>query len=152
MKYVECPKVYVKRKNELSLFIAGGISECSDWQKNFAALLKDADIALLNPRREKFSVSDSQINKQQIVWEYTYLKMADATSFWFTEETSCPITLYELGKQLASNKRVFIGIHPNYVRKNDVEIQTSLIRPEIKIVYDLDSLAFQVKSWIKTVK
>jgi len=150
MKYIECPKEYIKdNKDGLLLFMAGGITGCSNWQDELARMFKDEDIVLLNPRRKSFSEYDPDIDKQQIFWEYTYLKLADATSFWFTKETLCPITLYELGKQLASDKPVFIGVHPDYARRNDLEIQVGLIRPEIQIVYDLELLARQVKEWIR---
>lgn len=43
-----------------------------------------------------------------------------------------------------TDKPLFIGIHPNYPRRQDVEIQTSLVRPDIKIVYSLQDLAEQI--------
>ena len=150
MRYIECHDEYVRAKDKgLSLFIAGGITGCSDWQKDYATLFEHEDLVLLNPRREKFPANHPDINRQQIVWEYNALRAADAASFWFTKETLCPITLYELGKQLVSYKPVFIGVHPDYARKEDLEIQVGLIRPGIRIVYDLSSLADQVKGWIR---
>jgi len=166
MKYIECPNHYERNEqkgnvhngnkcedNQYSLFIAGGITGCSDWQKQFVKNLKNEKIVLYNPRRKNFRENDPSITEEQILWEYKYLKVADATSFWFTKETLCPITLFELGKQLAitdSYKPVFLGIDPNYGRKIDLEIQVKLIRPEIKIVYDLNSLSNQIKKWIRT--
>jgi hypothetical protein len=150
MKYIECPENYEKELNSpVSLFIAGGITGCTNWQNKFIELLKDEDVVLLNPRRKIFSENDPSISEQQILWEHVYLKSADATSFWFTPETLCPITLFELGKQLSLNKPLFVGIHPEYARKKDLEIQVKLIRPDIKIVYDLESLSSQVKNWLK---
>jgi hypothetical protein len=43
-----------------------------------------------------------------------------------------------------TNKLLFVGIHPNYLRRQDVEIQTALVRPDIRIVYSLEALAQQV--------
>ncbi len=43
-----------------------------------------------------------------------------------------------------TDKPLFVGVHPNYLRKRDVEIQTSLVRPEIQIAYSLEDLASQV--------
>lgn len=150
MKYVECPEKYdLVEDVDLSLFMAGGITGCSDWQKEFIEMLKDEDIILFNPRRKDYLEHESNITEEQISWEYNYLLKADATSFWFTQETVCPITLFELGKQLSLNKLVFIGVHPNYLRKEDLLIQVGLIRPEIKIVYDLESMSKQIKQWIK---
>ncbi|MDO8622759.1 MAG: nucleoside 2-deoxyribosyltransferase domain-containing protein [archaeon] len=147
MKYIECPQVY--NGNRKSLFIAGGITGCSNWQNNLVSLLKNENIVILNPRRKHFPTDNQNIDEEQIAWEYEHLKKASAVSFWFTEETLCPITLYELGKQSALNKPIFIGVHPNYQRKRDLEIQTRIIRPEIKIVYALEDLAGQIKEWSK---
>jgi hypothetical protein len=47
------------------------------------------------------------------------------------------------------DKPIFIGIHPDYKRKEDVEIQVRLMRPEISVVYDLESLSSQVKDWLR---
>ena len=55
--------------------------------------------------------------------------------------------MYELGKQSVGKKPLFIGIDSDYQRKKDVEIQTRLVRPEIKIVYSLNDLASQIKEW-----
>ncbi|MEO1378678.1 MAG: hypothetical protein AAFW70_31365, partial [Cyanobacteria bacterium J06635_10] len=64
--------------------------------------------------------------------------------FWFPQESICPITLYELGSWSMTDKPLFIGIHPNYPRRRDVEIQTGFVRPEINIVYSLEDLAEQI--------
>ncbi len=37
-----------------------------------------------------------------------------------------------------------MGVHPNYPKRQDVEIQTGLVRPDIQIVYSLDELANQI--------
>ncbi|MDP3882347.1 MAG: nucleoside 2-deoxyribosyltransferase domain-containing protein [Nanoarchaeota archaeon] len=150
MKYIECPQEYDGAG--VSLFVAGGISNCGDWQKEFIEELKDAKLVILNPRRKIFQIDNSDIEEEQITWEYNNLGKASAVSFWFPPETLCPITLYELGKQSISKKPLFIGIHPEYKRKTDVEIQTRLIRPEVKIVYSLNDLANQVREWAKDSK
>jgi len=149
MIYIECPENYNVAKDELSLFIAGGITGCEDWQEQFVRMLKDDKIVLLNPRRKSFPENVPNISEQQIKWEYVHLRRADAVSFWFTKETLCPITLFELGRQLMYDKPIFIGIHPDYKRKEDVEIQVRLMRPEISVVYDLESLSSQVKDWLR---
>ena len=147
MKYIECPKIYKENKKEKSLFLAGGITGCLDWQSELVELLEKENITLLNPRRKNFPVGDLNASRNQIAWEYNHLRKADAISFWFTKETLCPITLYELGKISAGSKKLFVGVHQEYSRKQDVEIQTELIRPEIEIVYSLEDLAKQVKQW-----
>ena len=148
MKYIEDPHLYPGK--EKSLFLAGGITGCADWQRDLTILLKNEDIVLLNPRRSHFPTDNPNITPEQIEWEYQHLRKADALSFWFTKETVCPITLYELGAHSMSNKPLFIGVHPEYARREDVEIQTRLQRPEIKIVYGLNSLSDQIKAWARS--
>ncbi|MGV8151683.1 MAG: nucleoside 2-deoxyribosyltransferase domain-containing protein [Candidatus Nanoarchaeia archaeon] len=147
MKYIECPQIYERKDNDKSIFLAGGITNCRDWQKDLTKLLENENITIINPRRKVWNINDPNAEHEQINWEYKHLKKARAVSFWFAKETLCPITLYELGKISMTNKKLFIGIDNEYKRKNDVIIQTSLIRPEIKIVYSLNDLASQIKEW-----
>ena len=64
---------------------------------------------------------------------------------WF-EEANKKITDKRL--EVSISKKLFIGVHPDYVRRSDVEIQTGLVRPDVEIVYDLETLAGQVKDWV----
>ncbi len=129
-----------------SVFLGGGISNCPNWQSEMAKLLSDTKLVLLNPRREAFDLMDPTASEIQIVWEHTYLKLSTGILFWFPEETLCPITLYELGFWLGKGgKPIFIGCHPNYKRKFDVEFQAKLVRPELKVVDTLVALAEQVR-------
>lgn len=144
MRYIESPEVYAGK--EKSLFLAGGITGCFDWQWQMKILLKYAHIVLLNPRRKDFPINDPSAAKAQIEWEYKHLRKASAILFWFPCETLCPIVLYELGSWSMTDKKLFVGVHPEYKRRQDVEIQTGLARPEIKIAYDLESLSNQIKT------
>jgi hypothetical protein len=144
MRYIECPDTY--QGNERSLFMAGGITGCGDWQAELVALLSDTAWVLLNPRRKNFPTNDPAAAEWQIKWEHDHLHAASAILFWFPSETLCPITLYELGTWSMTDKPLFIGVHPDYQRRLDVEIQTRLARPEVKIVYSLPDLAELIKS------
>ncbi|MBI4147215.1 nucleoside 2-deoxyribosyltransferase domain-containing protein [Candidatus Woesearchaeota archaeon] len=146
MKYIEAPTEY--QGKERSLFLAGGITGCPDWQADLTDLLTGEEIVLLNPRRSHFSTDNQNITPEQINWEHKHLQKADAISFWFPQETACPITLYELGAHSKSNKPLFVGVHPEYARREDVEIQTRLERPEIEIVYNLNNLSKKIKGWV----
>ncbi|MCB0353192.1 MAG: nucleoside 2-deoxyribosyltransferase domain-containing protein [Bdellovibrionales bacterium] len=145
LKEVVCPAESIEIRN--SLFIGGGISDCPDWQREMIELLSDLPITAFNPRRPDFPMGDPAASLQQIDWEHRHLKLAEAILFWFPKETLCPITLYELGKWTVSNKKLFIGVHPDYQRKIDVEIQTRLERPEVTVVNSLHDLAAQVQEW-----
>ncbi|MBC8138460.1 MAG: nucleoside 2-deoxyribosyltransferase domain-containing protein [Fibrella sp.] len=130
-----------------SLFLAGGISNCGDWQSEMIALLAIPDLVLLNPRRDRFDMSDPTVSEAQIAWEYRYLRQATAVLFWFPPETLCPITLFELGGALERSAPVFVGCHTDYARQSDVRVQISLARPEIRVVSVLADLAKQIQEW-----
>lgn len=148
MKYIQAPTNYEPTQNEKTLFLAGGITGTINWQSKLVEIIQDEDITIINPRQKQYK-ENKEDAKQQITWEHGYLKKVAAISFWFTEETLCPICLYELGTWSNSEKPLFVGINPNYKRKLDVEIQTKLARPEIEIVYSLNDLAKQIKEWAK---
>ena len=145
MKYIEAPNLY--EGVEKSIFMAGGISGCPDWHSDIVKLLSESDLTLLNPRRKNFPINDPSAASGQIKWEYDHLRKASAILFWFPCETLCPITLYELGAWSMSEKPILLGVHPDYQRRQDVEIQTRLIRPDISIVYSVQALAEQVLAW-----
>ena len=151
MKYIEAPTEYQRRLigNEKSIFLAGGISNCYDWQSELSDLLKNNPLVILNPRRKNFPMNDPTAAKKQIEWEFVHMRKADAISFWFSKETLNPIVLYELGAHSMTDKKLFVGLDPEYLRKVDIETQTALIRPDIQIVYSLDALGKQITNWVK---
>ena len=147
MRYIEALEDMESNQSQTSLFLAGGITDCPDWQQELVNLLRDTDLVLLNPRRAQFPMADPTAASQQIDWEHRHLRLADAISFWFCAEAIQPITLYELGAWSMTDKPLFVGVHPDYVRSQDVEIQTKLARPDVKIVYTLSGLADQIKQF-----
>jgi len=106
---------------------------------------------LFNPRRADFPIHDPTAAQKQITWEYEHLRIASTILFWFPKETLCPIVLYELGAWSMADKSIFVGVHPEYQRHQDVEIQTGLIRPDVEIVYSLMDLAEQVANYLETL-
>jgi hypothetical protein len=144
MKYVESPDTYRPRAGDTSLFLAGGITGCPDWQQEVVRLFDQTDLVVLNPRRTHFPMADPTVAEAQIRWEHEYLRVADEILFWFPCESLCPIALYELGAWSMTDKPLYIGVHPDYHRRRDIEIQTRLARPDIAIVYRLDELAKQI--------
>lgn len=150
MRYIKCPDTLFHGFNELTVFMAGGITGCPDWQDTFKALLSnEGNLVLVNPRRDDFDVRDPNASDAQIEWEHLHLTSCQAVSFWFPEETLCPITLFELGKIATGNKPIFVGAHPNYKRRFDVVKQLKLIRPEVVVKDNLVDLAETVKSYLK---
>lgn len=152
MKYLEAPNILPTYEPAKSIFLAGSITGAENWQETVTKRLLP-HYHIFNPRREYFDVHDKSVEKEQITWEYQHLNIANNLLFWFSYETLAPITLFEYGFYL--NKylqypltrfhelgQIFIGIHPEYKRKNDVLIQTRLRSPKIadSIVFDLDEL------------
>lgn len=146
--YLEAPNrvPFEKMGWENTVFLAGSISGARDWQIEAKDRLLPY-LNVINPRRANYSSLDPNIEREQIVWEHEMLRFSDKTLFWFSPETLAPITLYELGKMLALSKyqpwrRIYIGIDPDYKRKNDVLIQTQLMDPQLakKIKFNLGEL------------
>lgn len=127
MEYVEAPNKYT---GDLpTVFLAGGITDCPDWQQEAVGILAHTDLALLNPRRRNFPIHDPSAAFQQIEWEFEALNDADVILFWFAASQSVqPIALYELGRHAVRNTRLIVGADPGYSRRQDVEIQLRLAR------------------------
>ncbi len=135
-RYVEAPEEYAGDRP--SIFLAGGITGCPDWQADAARMLAGVPVAVLNPRRPHFDISDPTATEKQIRWEYTHLHRAAVVLFWFPAGPSPqPIALYELGAMAATDRRIAVGADPDYVRRADVRIQLELSRPEVVVRSDL---------------
>lgn len=145
--------IYVEAVNEAlvtvlpSIFLAGGITDCPDWQSDVIERLEKSNIMIFNPRRKNFPIHDQTAAQKQIEWEHKYLRKVEMILFWFPKETLCPIVLYELGAWSMTDKPIFLGIHPEYKRRQDVEIQTRLVRPDIKITYSIEDLVSNVLNY-----
>jgi len=134
----------------VTVFLAGGISGCADWQQMLIAKLTGTMVTAVNPRRPYGIAMEGPEAVDQIAWERRWLMhphQIDIISFWFPEETLCPITLLELGKALMLPKdvRVVVGCHPNYQRRFDV-IEQCKERPEITVVDTLHDLAGEIRA------
>lgn len=132
---------------EHHLFLAGGITNCPDWQTEvIEGLSHHSNLNIFNPRRTSYPMDDPLEAERQITWEFDFLKDATEIAVWFSKGSMNPIVLYELGLWVNSRPEIpaFIGVHPDYPRKVDVEIQTKLARPEIEIVYTIGQLCVQI--------
>ena len=137
----------VKESTNKRIFLAGGISNCPDWQSYVADELKKKvkNLDIINPRRTVWDDErkDSSVSLDQIVWEKEYLDECDYVLFWFPKNTLCPITLFELGAALYTKNITSIGIEPGYQREFDVITQVGLVDKGIKITNSLDSMISQ---------
>src|SRR5262245_51974564 len=142
MIYIEAPHKFVG--NGPAVFLAGGISDCENWQCQVAKALQHVAATVLNPRRASFSQHTAAENQRQIEWEHRHLRRADLVAFWFPPQTLCPIALFELGVCCAAGTSIVVGTHPEYARRFDVETHLRLRRPKAKVVQSLEDLAEQV--------
>ena len=89
-------------------------------------------------RAPGIDVGDPSAAAGQVRWEYQNLQRADLVLFWFTEGISPqPIALYELGRLAAGSKKLVVGAHPDYIRRTDILLQLSLVRPGLVVHSDL---------------
>lgn len=119
-----------------SVFLAGGITNCKEWQKDVIEELKDCNISIFNPRQEHFDITDKDASYKQIVWEFERLEKMDIFSMYFCNDNSDqPICMYELGRNIVRmqnrfpndwEKRIVISVEEGYKRAADVLIQTQL--------------------------
>lgn len=144
----------VDKHSSKKIFLAGGISNCPDWQAEVVEKIKDIDhVIVYNPRRQNFPIDDPFASEQQITWEYEHLRDSDIIVFWFSKGSLNPIVLYELGKWgNSTDKKIIIGIDPDYERKMDVIIQTKLARPHTIIVNTLEDFIFSIRFMLQYKK
>lgn len=133
MEYFEAPALIHTKLP--SVFLAGGITDCPDWQGEATADLAHLDVAVINPRRDNFPIHDPSAAEEQIRWEFYALSAASVILFWFPDSgsTTQPIALYELGRYPALARRFVIGRDLRYVRRQDVDIQVGLAFRKMRI-------------------
>ena len=78
--------------NRKSIFLAGGITGCDNWQLDLIFELQSLDnsglfdlggLVIFNPRRDNFDVMDMEATIEQIKWEHKCLEKCDICSFFF---------------------------------------------------------------------
>lgn len=133
----------IDKHQSKKVFLAGGITNCPDWQSELIEKVKNFDkLVIYNPRRKNFPIGDPNATEEQIVWEYEHLRDADVLVYWFSRGSLNPIVLYELGRWgNSSDRHMIIGIDPEYTRHDDVVIQTILSRPNIRFAPTIQRIA-----------
>lgn len=122
-----------------SVFLAGGITNCKDWQKDVIRSLESENITVFNPRQEAFDINDNDAGIRQIEWEFDRLEHMDIFSMYFCNSNSDqPICMYELGRNIIRmqnrfpcdwENRIVISVEDGYKRSTDVLVQTALCAP-----------------------
>ena len=161
MKVITAPESIDSIFESRCCFLAGGITNCKEWQKDVIELLSKYDGILFNPRRNNFPINDQGAARTQILWEFNALERADVFSMWFSNAPSDqPICFYELGRHLALRKAfgelnsVVIGVEPGFKRTQDVLIQTELVSPKLaaRISNNLEDHAKNILSAMRSAE
>ena len=129
----------IAKGNAVEVFLAGGITNCKNWQKaviDELGMLDDSsysDLIIYNPRQENFDVSNKNASYDQIAWEYHFLNRMNLFCMCFVASESVqPICMYELGRYISEMQRRFpsdwtdriiIFVEDGYKRKLDVLVQ-----------------------------
>ena len=131
-------------KGNITVFLAGGISKCDDWQSEVIEELKfDENVTFYNPRQKSFDIENFASAVDQITWEYERLEKADIFSMYFcNSESDQPICMYELGRNIVRMQikhpndwmnRIVVSIEEGYKRKTDVRMQLMLCAPHLYV-------------------
>lgn len=153
---VKAPQEFTHHKNNIWLFLGGGIQKCPDWQseviKNLSLYSNDLakDFIIFNPRQDHFDITDKNAGEKQIKWEFKYLNQMDIFSMFFygPTESDQPICFYELGRYIEViknkfpldwEKRIIIFTTIDFKRTLDVVIQTALAtNKKISVILNIE--------------
>lgn len=143
IQVIEAPSI--ERPVYPSVFLAGGITNCYDWQNKVIEQLKNSNtnLSIFNPKRQNFDILDSDETFKQIKWEFDRLETADIFSIYFCNSESVqPICMYELGRNVVRmqnrfpsdwEKHIVVSVEDGYKRADDVRIQLKLCAPKMRI-------------------
>ena len=145
---LQSPNEYIpdEKKEKILIFLAGGITNCSNWQKSlidiFSFTLTEkeylSNILFINPRRKNsISFNNEEEIIKQIKWEFKYLNQCDLFTMFFddTKLSDQPICFYELGKYLSQfqniyknnyDEHIIISYKKGFKRTLDLKIQVDL--------------------------
>ena len=156
----------------LKVFLAGGICNCPNWQKNVIETLQNdtlpielsgdyKNVCLINPRRTD-RIEEPGAAQKQIEWEFDMIENCDVFTMYFAGgESDQPICMYELGRNILKMQyeypkswkdRIVITCNSNYKRLNDVLVQTGLATDGLVKVNVVDGDEESVTAHINAIK
>ena len=129
MQLIFPPEKLPNADNQLkTVFLAGSIDmgKSVDWQTELSEMLLDWNGILLNPRRKNWDSSwvqsiENEQFREQVEWELDGLELADMVIFYFSPESSAPITLLEFGL-FGRTKNTVVCCPAGFWRKGNVDI------------------------------
>lgn len=153
MQYIEAPDTQVVTAKH-KVFLAGGIRNCPRWQvgcyEELDSIFNDT-YACFNPYRKNWQECN-EVALEQIEWEHARIAESDVIIFNFLPPTLNPMTLFEFGKMLLTDKRLFVRIDPCYARRFDLVHQVRLERPDVKLHDNWKELIDEFVAWVNTTE
>lgn len=156
MKIITPENSLVPSSSDVTVFLAGGITGCENWQNEVISKLMELSeyyfldrLAIYNPRCETFDINDCSAEVNQIRWEYARLKTCDIFSAFFqASESLQPISLYELGKNSVRRDPTtcVVTVQKGYKRERDVLIQCALERIPVNYISGEEAIEVHARS------
>ena len=137
------------------IFLAGSIEmgAACDWQTKVEKELESYKGNILNPRRSEWDSSweqsiDNPNFKEQVTWELDGLDRSQIIFFYLDPNTKSPISLLEIGKYIASDKKLIICVPKGFWRRGNIEVLCD--RYNIPLYDNLDIAIEMLKNSIET--
>jgi hypothetical protein len=124
------------------VYLAGGISDKSNWQDKVVKVLTDQSEhavctwTIYNPRNDKLDFSNATEKIAQTLWKYKRIEACEIFSMYFDSKSGVqPMCMYELGRNLERikskypyswEKRIIVSCEKGYEGTQDVCYQTYL--------------------------
>ena len=136
MRVVTYPEKYDRKEGDITVFLAGGISDCPNWQVDVINYLKTHterryldNLVILNPRGDESQILS--FDEKQI-WDFDNLNEADIVSFYFCKDVTQSTSMYELGRHLALyecgyHDKIVISIENGFKKSNVLNDQCQLL-------------------------
>ena len=136
------------------IFLAGSIEmgKAVEWQDKVSESLEEYSGNILNPRRSEWDSSweqsiDNPNFKEQVTWELDGLDRSQIIFFYLDPNTKSPISLLEIGKYIASDKKLIICVPKGFWRRGNIEVLCD--RYNIDLCSNKQELIYKLKKSYK---
>ena len=111
--------------------------------------MTDLIYLFFNPKRSSWEQSIDNPNfKEQVTWELDGLDRSQIIFFYLDPNTKSPISLLEIGKYIASDKKLIICVPQGFWRRGNIEVLCD--RYNIPLYDNLDIAIEMLKNSIET--
>lgn len=136
MRVVTYPEKYDRKEGDIAVFLAGGISDCDNWQNVVIDYIKSHaeshyldNLVILNPRGDESKILSFD---EKQVWDFDNLNEADIVSFYFCKNATQSTSMYELGRHLALygcgyHDKIVVSIESGFKKENVLNDQCQLL-------------------------